>query len=404
MGLAESSESLIFAGKTLTEGTAPTTYETLTPTGHSLTPTAGSFQSEDIDPSGKALDSFRSSLAGGGDISFHWRPGIYDKLIESAMFGTFGSVYSQTLTISFSVPGIASGIQTLTDDGASGVLGNLAIGDCVLVGGAVANALNAGLRIVFSKTTNSISVWNPTGVSSPADAGVSITHQGVSTLGITKSWQWVERLMSDGVNLIYSEFYRDCVVERWSNQYPAAGPTRCAFGLRGDPPTLVHADGLPPIVKQRGGTDNPASTDRLVHGMDDVRQVVISNPITAESVVLHDQHNLLEFTVARPVRQDQAVGASAIINTSAGRPTVSGRIDAYLNSVADGTSLLVQYLLDNPDGLVLGILAGATDATAYGFGLLNVRMQGAATPVGGNNQATLINATFSATDLRVTRF
>lgn len=403
MGFAESSESRIYVGKTLTEGVEPSTYETLTPISHDVSGTAGSFQSEDIDPSGKGLDSFRTSSASRGSIVAHWRPSIFDSIVECALRGAFGSAFSPTYTISFGAP--SSGLQTLTDDATGGTLGaGLSVGDTILVGGAVANALNAGLRVVLAiLSADSIQVYNPTGAASAADAGVDIDHAGVATLGTTKAWLWAERLHSDGSNLIYSEFFKDLVLESWSIQFPAAGPSRATFAMQGDPPTLTHADGSVPIVKQRGGSDNAASTQRLVHGMDDVRQVVMRSASLGITIVLHDVHNLLEFSVSRPIRQDSAVGTPDIINTAAGRPSVSGRIDAYLNSVADGTSFLAEFQRQNPDDLEMWVIAGATEATAYGFYFSTVRVQQAPSPVGGNNAATLLNAQWTATDVRVTR-
>ena len=83
--------------------------------------------------------------------------------------------------------------------------------------------------------------------------------------------------------------------------------------------------------------------------------------------------------------------------------SLEAAIDAYLNSVADGTSFLAELQRQNPDDLVMWVIAGATEATAYGFYFSTVRIQQAPSPVGGNNAPTLLNATWTATDVRVTR-
>ena len=401
MGLAESQFSTFYLGKSTVEATEPATYETIIPTGHSLEANAGSFQSEDIDPSGLAADSFRTNVSGRGDLSAHWRPGCFDKALETGLLSAFAAADTDTLTVSFSA--VSNGIQTITDDGATGALAAYPVGCGIVVGGAVADPLNAGLRTVLVAGANVISVYNPTGVVSAADAGVSISHQGFISLGVTKSWQWAERVFSDGVNLIYSEFYKRCLVGNLSWSFPAAGPSRITIGLQGEAPTVVKANGSPPITKQRTGTDNPAVTDRLVHGMDDVRSVILYKP-SVGIVELHDLMSLFEFQVQRNIRQDPAVGTANIVNTSPGRPSVGGRANAFINSVIRGTPQMVEWLLSNPDDVSLHAVIGANDTDAYTFYLPTLRFQAAGTPVGGNDQAMYINGQFSGTNIRITRF
>lgn len=400
MAFAESSNVLLYVGQTITSGVEPTTYETWTPTGFTLQGNQGTFQDQSIDPSGKGLDQFRHSLAGGGDINYHWRPTVYDIAVEAALRGQFGSAFNETLTISFAAP--SSGLQTLTDDGATGVLGGLSNGDTILIAGAVADSENAGLRRVVSSTTDTVTVYNPGGVVSAGDAGVEIDHNGVATFGTTFLELWVERLSSGGGNLIYSEWYKNCKASAWSMNFPASDATQCSFGLQGDNPVIVSADGSPPITKQRGGSDNAASSARLVHGMDDMRELVLYSP-TAGTVVLHDLVNAFTFNVNRNVRQDTAVGTSSIINTAVSRPTVQGTLNAFLNDATDGTADLVALRNSNPDDLTLHAIFGANTTDSYGVYFSTVRINAAPVPVPGNDQPELINAAFSATDVRVTR-
>lgn len=401
MGFAEGSEATLYVGKTTAEGTEPTTYETLTPTGIQLQGEQDSFQDESIDPSGKGLDSFRHSLRGGGAVNFHWRPGIFDPSVESLLRGDFSTAYSETgMTVTFGTPD-AEGLQTIDDDLTGGVLGGLSAGDVVLIAGADDSG-NNGLKRVVSSQSDQITVYNPSGVAASGDSGVSLDHNGVATLGLSASWQWIEVVHSDGSNPIYSEFYKDCVVAQLSMNFPAGGATQCSLDYRGDDPTLARAQGSPPITKQRTGSDNPASTARLVHGMDDLRELVLYSP-TAGLVVLQNRHNQFNFQIQRDVRNDAAVGTSAIVNRGVSRPTVSGQINAYLTSADQEGANLVQLRKDNPDDLTMHAIFGANDADAYGVFFDTVRIGAAPVPPGGNNAATLVNATFSATDVRVTR-
>lgn len=402
MGFAEGSEATLYVGKTTSEGVEPTTYETLTPTGVQLQGNQDTFQDESIDPSGKGLDTFRHSLRGGGAVNFHWRPSIFDASLESLLRGAFSTAFSETgLTASFTAP-TAVGLQDVSDDGTGGVLGGLMAGDTVLIAGA-SNAGNNGLkRVVDVPDADTITVYNPGGATEAAAAGISIDHNGVATLGKTASWQWIELVHSDGSNNIYSEFYKDCVLASFNMNFPAGGATQCSLDYQGKDPTIVRADGSPPITKQRTGTDNPASTARLVHGMNDLRELVLYSP-TVGRVVLQDRHNQFNFTISRNVRNDAAVGTPDIVNRGVSRPTIEGQINAYLTSAAEEGAVLTQFRKDNPDDLTMHAIFGANDTDAYGVFFDTVRVTAAPAPPGGNNAATLVNATFGATDVRVTR-
>ena len=401
MGLADASFSTIFVGRTLTEGTQPTTYDTITPTSHTLEPGADSFTSDDIDPNRKPADVFRTTTRGSGDIAAHWRPVIFDNAVQSALADSFSTAYNQTLTISFGTPG-ADGVQTVADDGTTGNLDNLAVGDLILIANATDSGNNGLKMVVVQSGSDQVSIYNPGGALQAGDTGIDIDNNGSATVSTTKSWLWVERMFSDGTNNIYSEFYRDALVGRWDLRFPAAGPSTVTFSLQGDVPTFTHADGSAPITKARGGSDNAASTNRLVHGMDDVREIIVYSP-TEGTVILHDLVSEFGITLDNQIRQDAAVGTPAIINTVLGRSTLSGRANAFVNDVSNQTSNLVQYLADNPDDLQMFCVFGATTATAYGIWMDTVRLTGSPVPIGGNTQAVTINAAFSATDLRVTR-
>src|SRR5689334_22384182 len=113
MGFAKSSSSTLFAGKSVAEGTPPAgNYRTITPTAHSVEPSAGSFQAEDIDPSGKGLDIFRTSTAGRGDVNAHWRPTIFDQFAECVLQGAFGAALNLAAqTLDFDA--VAAGVQQI---------------------------------------------------------------------------------------------------------------------------------------------------------------------------------------------------------------------------------------------------------------------------------------------------
>jgi hypothetical protein len=410
MGLAESSKSRIYIGRTATKGTPPTTYQLITPTGHSLEPNAQSFESEDIDPSGLAIDKFRHTLSGAGDMSYHWRPTIYDDILQALMHSTFTAALNlTTLTVSFGAPN-ALGIQRITDDGVNGFLtditaGRLKAGVLVTVGGAVANALNAGLKMVVAVDAGGdyIDVYNPLGAASPADAGVTFVHAGTMGLGTVASWVWIERMQNDGVIDIYSEWFKDALVGNWQMSFPASAPTRCSFNFDGLYPTFVHNDGGAGITKQRGGTDVAASTDRLVHGMDDVREIIFYSLSANRTIRLDEMCSLFECTLGRNIRKDAAVGTSQVINTSPGRPDLGGRVNAFMNSSLSQTSHIMDLFSSYPDDLAAWVIYGAQDTDAYGIYYSTVRVQASAAPVGGNDQAVQINAQFSGRNAQVTR-
>lgn len=408
MGLAEASASTIFIGKSTALNVAPAgTYKSITPTGHSIEPGAVSFQGEDIDPSGLAIDTFRTTISGRGDVNAHWRPSLFDETLESLFLSSWTAALAYSGTVSFAAPSATTGIQRITDDGVNGfALATVKQGMLVLIGGAIANALNAGLKIVHAvdPVGDYIDVYNPTGAVSAADAGVTIAHAGTMVLGTTKSWLWIERVFNDGSINVYTEWYKNCLAGNWNLQFPAAGPTRVTLSYQGDAPSLAHIITTDvAVVKQRGGTDAAASTARLVHGMDDVREIVFSSVTSNFSIAVHDLCSVFEFTVNRNIRQDPAVGTSLIINTSPGRAALSGRVDAFLTSVLNGPSKIAALLLSNPDDLQMHVIFGATDATCYGVFFKTVRVTGSPVPVPGNDQAVYLNGAFSAREVTVTR-
>lgn len=404
MGFAEGSYSRLYIGKTTALNTEPTTYNPIIPISHSLEPNFGSFKSEDIDPSGSAVDTFRTSGSGRGDVAEHWRPDSFDGVIETLYRSTIAGALSATgLDVAFGTPS-ALGIQSITAS-AGTPFAAVVVGDHVLVAGTLTSAANGGIKRVMSKTSSAIiGVYNPSGVLDASDTPVSVTHVGKMSLGTTTSWQWIERMFNDGVNDIYSEWYKKCLVGNWNLQFPAAGPTRCTFNFQGDTPILRHPLGGSSITKQRGGTDNAANTNRLVHGMDDVREIVFYSPALATLVRLDDLCSSFEFTVSRNIRQDPAVGTSSIVNTAAGRPELGGRINAFVNDVVMGSSQLSAFLLSNPDDLEMHVVFGATDATAYGLYFSTVRVTASPAPVPGNDQALYFNAAFSAVNSTLTKF
>jgi len=408
MAFGEASLTTLFIGTSTTKDVEPTTYQTMQPTAHSLAPSSASFEDETIDPSGDGIDKFRINKEGKGDISAHWRPTQWDGPVSCVMRNAFGSALSLTLTVSFAAPD-ADGLQTITDDGTDG-FATVPLGSSIFVGGAIANALNGGLRTVLARTDDVLTVYNPSGVVSAADAGVTFVHAGSMGFGTSNIYAWVERLFSDGTNLFKSEWYKNGRVSTWSLDFPAQAPTRCVFGFETESPVFRRANGAPPILKQRGGSDVAVTGDRLVHGMEDVRQIILYDPTSGVTVKRFDDTNCAAFgfTIGRTVTPYPVVGTSNIANRSISRPTVDLRLDCYLD---DDSSWLHDLWDIYPDGLALGAIWGAAPAaaetgansTAYGIHCNNVRMQTVPNPVQGS-QAVKINGTASATTVRVTRF
>ena len=317
MGLAESSFSKIYVGRSTTEGTEPATYQEYTVTGHSLSQASQTFQGEFIDPNRKPQTEFRFGLSGQGSIDTHWLPTILDDALQVALVDEWSAAVSLTPgDIDFGAP-TADG-QTITDGASGNAFAGLSTGDAILIAGA-GDAGNNGARIITAKLSdNAISVFVGSGSSATAstmEASVTFDHNGRLTIGTTKSFLFAEREMNDGTQLLYTEFFQDLLCGSFQLGFNAAQPSRVSFGVQGDAPSIT-TPGTVPATKQRGGSDASATTAGLIHGMGHVQALYLYHAGDTEIIKLVDPNTTAE---------NYCTSFSLNLNNDIGRTTRSGR-------------------------------------------------------------------------------
>ena len=365
---------LLSIAEEATFGTAPTgsgAFTDLRFTGESLRLDTQSIASNEIRDDRMVAEHVRSSLSAAGATNFELSYGTMDVLLEAALFSADWSTGDSVSasTISFAVSG--SGVQVISDS-ASG-FGSITLGQWVKVSGA-AESVNNGIFKVTASAAGEITITNSAGIVESAGASVVIKELDQIVNGVDQRFFSIERQYADLSGLGSFVLFEGMVPDQLSLNITAEQLITGSVEWMGKRETSASA--------QVASANVPVNSNEIMNAIDHISGVLSGPTYSAleiTSLTLQVQNNL---------RSRNVVGEVGPESFGAGRTTVSGTLQIYLQDSA----LIDKYLAWTGDNVGVKIQDDA--GNVYVIDLPQIKFTSGQRVAGGVNQDIIASFDF----------
>lgn len=360
-------------------GTTPASALTeLRVTGESLNLQESSVTSDEIRSDRQITDLIRTGFEPNGDISFELSYGTFDPFFEAAFFGSFASVYSQTLTVTVSDDAGTGGSQ-IVDDGAGGVLGvGVSAGAFIRVAGLTTNAADNGLYRIEQIVDGDTLIVTPRITAVAAEAGVTFDNDGHLENGTTAHSFTLEKNFAD-----VSQFFAftGMMISTANLDFSSESLLTGTFSFMGK-------SGARSGATVGTGGPNAATTSRVVNAVTNFGQLRENGVGIGTEATYFVQS--VSATIDNGLRGQKAIGDAGNVGIGLGRATVTGSLTVYFN---DG-ALYDRFVNETETELswVITDVAG----NSYAFSMPRVKLSNAQVVAGGADQDVLATFDFQA--------
>lgn len=303
-----------------------------------------------------------------GDISFEYKFGDFDKLIEGALGSAFTSLaFTGSANVDFAAS--SGGTQVLTVP--SGSMNTVPVGAYVKIGGAGVATANKGVFLVTARGTTSLTVKNAAGTAeSGKSATVTMKH---ARTGTTKKSYLIEKGFLDIDEYIS---FRGCRVGSWNMNIETEAIVTGSFGFVGAG-AFTATNSIAGSVTSQGSLTVANATSNIGR---------IEENGTALTTALRS----VKFSLNANPRALPAVGTKFPIGVNLGSFEITGTIDAYFEDL----TLYNKFLNHDNTSLVLEMISPESDNTLITLHSLRFTK---ASPVGaGLNQDVMVSLDFTS--------
>lgn len=311
-------------------------------------------------------DIIETGAGSQGDVSFEYKFGDYDKLIEGALGSAIVTgTFTGTANLSFAAAG--GGVQVLT--GPASTFTSYVDGTWVRISGA--NAANNGVFKVTGHTGTTLTVANPTGTLQAASSA-TVLYRYVRT-GTTKKSYLIEKSFNDIAQFIH---YRGMRVASWAMNVQSEQIITGAFGFMG-------SRGI-----AQGTTISGAKTPAGILSVCSATANV--GTLQEGGSALTTKIKGVRFNLNANTRQLTAVGSKFPIGVNLGSFEITGTLEAYFEDL----TLYNKFINSTDSSLVFEIVSPEDDRTIITIPALEFTN---AAPVGaGLNQDAMVSMDFTA--------
>lgn len=372
--MADSSRAqLYYMAESIWGETPASAFNELRFTGESLGYNISNTTSREVRSDRQVTDLVQTGAEASGDFDFELSYGAYDPLLAAALFSSWGTPVSISVSDDISVAAIGSQLlSTTTDFVAEGI----AVGQWIKVSGFTANAgANNGYYKVVSVASNALEV-SPTVDGDEAAAGLTVDIEATTLRnGVSETSFTLEKKFSDvGKFMSFTGMVPGTMKLSISTGSIISG----SFGFNGKSGALADAT-------VGTGAPNAAATGAVMNAVDHVGEIREAGTALSAGAV-----QSLSIQLNNALRPIQAVGTLGSVDIGAGRCTVNGSVAVYFT---DG-ALYQKYLESTATDLSFRTTDGA--GNSYIFTLPRVRFTSGTVVAGGADTDIVANLGFQA--------
>lgn len=324
----------------VTLGTTPAAALTkMTVVSSSIDANISTTVSNQINPNRYESDLIQTEASTAGDIGIEWQYGAYDPFIESALGGTFSTLFSLTATdIS-----AASADQSFNSVAAAFNTATVLPGHWIYVTGFTGSpTTNNGLFKVVSCTTAKIIVEGTRLVNDAAGESVTIKSRSCRNASTRKSFT-IEKEFTDTSPVMFA-IHRGMVVNTMNVNSATGSVVNGSFGFSGlttDYKTATSGT----------GADIAATTNEVFSPVSGVGTIYEGGTVLTGACV-----KSINLTTTNNLRPTACLGSLYPTNLNLGTLSVTGTIELYLanktllDKFVGGTYTSLSYSFDDVDG------------------------------------------------------
>lgn len=297
--------------KEVTWGTTPASaLKKLRFTDESLSPSAGTQESNEIRADRATADVVRTSLAAAGGINGEMSYGVIDDLLEGCVYKVWGAAATSgaiTLTFSQSAKTVVRGSGSFVTDG-------FAVGNWVLITGAV-NSANNGYHRITAVVALTITLGQSTLVDESNTANVTVKHSGFLVNGATDISFSLEKKFADIASTFHA--YKGAKVGTLELAY-AAGGSMSTWGMTFEAKTPALATST-----IGNGSYTAAPTGKVFSPVRHVTQISEGGAVTTLGI------SNVSVSFNNNLRSNPVVGSESPFAIPFGKLQITGRFAAY---------------------------------------------------------------------------